>query len=155
MKTPTLILAAFLTFASAGASADRYNDRDRGYDSYTQRVRAERNSRRCSNCGTVQRIENDYREGSSGGGAVLGALVGAALGNQVGSGDGRKAATVAGAVAGGVAGNRIERNRNERGEYELEIRMDNGRRITVEQRDLNGIREGDRVVVRNGRARLM
>ena len=115
MKYTTLVLAALLTFASAGASADRYDSRDRGYDNYTSRVQAERNSRRCSNCGTVQRIEQEYgRDRTSGGGAVVGALVGAALGNQVGSGSGRKAATVAGAIAGGVAGNRVERNRNER-----------------------------------------
>ena len=111
---------------------------------------------RCYDCGVVERIERFYGERTaSGAGAVLGGIVGGVLGNQIGSGSGRRVATVAGAVAGGVAGNRMERNANGAPRYELYIRMDDGSRRVVVQRDLNGIREGAYVSVRYGRARLI
>lgn len=163
MSFPRLILATTLVL-SLGACAtsdygrrgssyagDGYSSRDRGYadDGYAS------NRSRCNNCGTVERIGVDRGDDgrTSGAGAVAGAVLGAAIGNQVGSGDGRKAATVAGAVAGGIAGNNIERNRNQRDEYEVVVRMDSGRTVVLEQRELHGIREGSRVVVSNGRAR--
>ena len=108
-------------------------------------------AQRCDQCGTVADINRvgygDRR--TSGGGAVVGALVGGAIGNQFGKGDGRKAATVAGAVIGGVAGNNIERNRNGEEVFEISVRMDDGRYVTFEQYQLNGIREGSRVIVDN------
>lgn len=110
----------------------------------------------CSYCGVVERIEvaRHGDGGTTGAGAVAGALIGAALGNQVGSGDGRRAATVAGAVAGGVAGHQIERGRM-RQTFALTVRMDDGRRVVIEQRALQGVREGARVVVRGGSVQLM
>lgn len=158
-KLATLIasglLATSLTVATTDAQArDRY--RDDGY-SYDDRYRDDYRRGRCGNCGTVQRIEREYygRGKDDGtGGAVVGALVGAALGNQVGSGNGRKAATVAGAIAGGVAGKRIDENNGSRDRFEVVVRMDNGRTVVLEQRDLNGVREGSRVVVNGGKARL-
>ena len=110
----------------------------------------------CARCGEVVHIERYYQEGrSSGGGAVAGAIVGGLLGNQVGKGDGRKAATAAGAIAGGVAGNAIEKNAGEGMRYEVHIAMDNGRREIVHQRDLDGVYEGARVTVSNGRVNLL
>jgi len=110
---------------------------------------------RCQSCGVVERIDRVYgaRE-SSGGGAVLGGIVGAIVGNQIGSGSGRAAATAAGAIAGGVVGNTAERNAKSAPWYELYLRMDDGRRIVVSQRDLNGIREGAYVRISNGKAYL-
>jgi outer membrane lipoprotein SlyB len=160
-------LAAGLLVVGFSAPADaQYRDRDRGYnDGYyamEDGYRRDYRRTRCGNCGTVQRIEREYygdgrRDRDDGtGGAVVGALVGAALGNQVGSGNGRKAATVAGAIAGGVAGKRIDERNGSRGhdEFEVVVRMDNGRTVVLEQRDLNGVREGSRVVVNGGVARL-
>lgn len=110
---------------------------------------------RCSDCGVVERIERiQGQRSTTGTGAVLGGIVGGVLGNQVGSGDGRKAATVAGAVAGGIAGNEIEKSHNTAPSYEVHVRMDDGRRIVVGQRDLSGVREGAHVIVSGGRARL-
>jgi outer membrane lipoprotein SlyB len=86
---------------------------------------------------------------------VAGAVVGGLLGNQVGGGSGKKVATVGGAIAGGVAGHNIEKNRNDGDSYDLVVEMDNGRRVTISQRQLDGIREGDRVYVSGGRARLI
>ena len=119
---------------------------------------------RCGNCGTVVRAESiwyedrdgRYNRGDSGReGAVLGAIIGGLVGNQVGSGSGKKVATVAGAVAGGVAGNRIEKNRRDGDRYEVVVRMDNGRQLVLEQRELDGVQIGDRVMVSGGRARLL
>ena len=161
-KLITLIAAGLLT-VSATASADSYRDRDRsgyrdGYYAYEDGYRRDYRRARCGNCGTVQRIETENygrRDRDDGtGGAVVGALVGAALGNQVGSGNGRKAATVAGAIAGGVAGKRIDERNGSSDRFEVVVRMDNGRTVILEQRNLNGIREGSRVVVNGGVARL-
>lgn len=112
---------------------------------------------RCSNCGTIDRIErvSEPERATSGGGAVLGAIIGGALGNQVGSGDGRKAATVAGAVAGGLIGNEIERNQPSAANdtwYEVFVRMDNGERIVTRQYGISGLREGSRVEIRGDAA---
>lgn len=152
MKYPIIVIGVLSLGLGACATTDRgYGYQDRGYsNNYAS-------SNRCEACGVVERIDiARYGDGrASGTGAVVGAVVGAAIGNQVGSGDGRRAATVAGAVAGGVAGHRIEENRNERDRYAVVVRMDDGRRLVVEQRDLNGVREGARVVISNGRARLL
>ncbi|ODU43795.1 glycine zipper 2TM domain-containing protein [uncultured Aquimonas sp.] len=111
---------------------------------------------RCYDCGRVERIDRVYGERqSSGGGAVLGGIVGGVLGNQVGGGSGRTAATVAGAIAGGVVGNELEKDRASAARYELYVLMDDGRRIIVNQPDLDGIREGSYVRVSNRRARLL
>lgn len=109
----------------------------------------------CQRCGVVERIERyDGERRASGGGAVAGAIIGGVLGNQVGSGSGRRAATAAGAIAGGVAGHQIEKNVNAAPTYDLFIRMDDGRRIVLTQRDLRGIREGSRIEVTGNTARL-
>jgi len=109
----------------------------------------------CQECGVVERIEQYSGERrAGGGGAVAGAIIGGVLGNQVGSGSGRKAATAAGAIAGGVAGHQIEKNVNSGSRYDLFVRMDDGRRIVLTQRDLRGIREGSRIRVSGDSARL-
>jgi outer membrane lipoprotein SlyB len=146
-----LLAATLMAVAlSACAGPGGYGYQDRGYrDGYSYQ--------RCSQCGVVERIDvARYGDGrTSGAGAVAGAILGGVLGSQVGSGSGRNAATIAGAVAGGAAGNRIESNRNARDVYAVYVRMDDGRRLVFEQRQLDGIREGARVTVRNGRAILI
>lgn len=157
-----LTLAGCATTPYANQHRDPYDQRassDRGYVDERNRydndydygdaryARAE-----CRDCGTIERIERYNGDGrASGLGAVAGAVVGGVLGNQVGGGSGKTAATVVGAVAGGVAGNAIEKNRREGSVYALGIRMDDGRRLTVERRELDGLRSGDRVRVRDGR----
>lgn len=139
----TLAFASLLLAACASGGSRYYGGPSDGYA-------------RCYDCGRVERIETVYRQReSSGAGAVLGGIVGGVLGNQVGSGSGRKAATVAGAIAGGVAGNELEKDRRSAPLYELYVRMDDGRRLVVTQRDLNGIRTGSYVRVYNDVARLI
>lgn len=120
---------------------------NRGYRSYDDGYA------RCQSCGTVERIEEVRGERSaSGGGAILGGIVGGVIGNQIGSGDGRRAATGVGAIGGAVAGHQIEKNRNAAPTYDLFIRMDDGRRIVVNQRDIAGIREGSYIDLRGSTA---
>lgn len=149
-----LLVVGFSTPGCAQYPDRAYND---GYYAHEDGRRGDYRRNRCGNCGTVERIEREHygRSRDDGtGGAIVGALVGAAIGNQVGSGSGRKAATVAGAVAGGVAGKRIDERNGRGGDFELVVQMDNGRTVMLEQRSLNGVREGSRVVVNGGVARL-
>lgn len=111
---------------------------------------------RCRTCGRVDRIEQVYGDRrSSGTGAVVGGIVGGVLGNTVGKGDGRTAATVVGAVGGAVVGNEIEKNNNGGTSYDVYVRMDNGRRVILNQRELGGIREGSYVDIEGNRAHLI
>ena len=138
-----ILLAAVVSLGTACVSSQPYRSYGPPSDGYA----------RCGNCGVVERIERVYGERrSSGGGAVLGGIIGGIVGNQVGSGSGRDAATVAGAIAGGVIGNNAEKNANAAGYFELFVRMDDGRRIVITQRDLEGIRDGSYVRVSGGRA---
>ena len=148
LAVSTLALSGCETYDSGRDS--RYNS-SYGNNNYSNE---QNRNRQCQDCGVVVRID---RQGGSrstgGGGAVLGAVVGGVLGNQIGSGDGRTVATVAGAVAGGVAGNSIERRMDD-GDYAVIVRLDRGGEARLVQRDLNGVREGSRVQIRNGRAWL-
>ena len=144
-----IILAASAALALSACSSYGGNDSNRS-SSYNNAPAS------CYyDCGVVQRIDNYSGEQrrTSGVGAVAGALIGGALGNQVGSGDGKKVATVAGAVAGGFAGNAIEKNMDKTW-HEVTVRMNDGRTVVLSQDDLNGVREGSRVIIRNGRAQL-
>jgi len=113
----------------------------------------------CYDCGTVTRIDavasGTTRSGVTG--AVLGGVVGAAAGRELAddkSKGRRNTATVAGAAAGAVAGAAIERNMNRNETYNVTVRMNDGRVVTVTQTDLGGIREGSYVRVYDGRAWL-
>lgn len=110
----------------------------------------------CYDCGTVTRIEegNGSRTPQATG-AVVGAVVGGlaareAAKNQTDSEGRQNTATVAGAAAGAAIGNAIQ-NRAGMG-YNIFIRMPDGRERVVSQDDLNGIRVGSRVEIRNNRA---
>jgi outer membrane lipoprotein SlyB len=105
----------------------------------------------CYDCGTVESVRPVETTGTaSGGGAVLGGIVGGVVGSQVGGGDGKKAATVAGVVGGALAGNAIEKNMHKTS-YELVVRMDDGRQLTVVQGDIaDSLRVGSRVRLSGG-----
>ncbi len=89
---------------------------------------------------------------STGTGAVIGGLVGALAGNQIGSGNGRTVATVAGAVGGAVVGNQVEQNNHAQGQgdYQIQVHLDNGERITIARQNVGDLKVGNRVSVING-----
>ncbi|MNO04734.1 hypothetical protein D3C81_2258640 [compost metagenome] len=60
---------------------------------------------------------------------------------------------MAGAVGGALAGNKIQQNVTGNS-YDIQVRMDDGRVIMVNQKDLGGIRENTYVRVVNGRVVL-
>jgi outer membrane lipoprotein SlyB len=74
-------------------------------------------------------------------GGVLGAIVGRELADDSSRGR-RNTATVAGAAAGALAGNAVENRANEES-FDVTVRMDDGRRLTVNVTTLpNGVRNG-------------
>ena len=153
IRNPLLICVAAASIALAGcATSPGYGNN--GY--YGGSTNSSYGQASCYDCGTVTRIEQVGQPTSGVTGAVLGGLVGAAAGREIAddkSKGRRNTATAAGAVAGAVAGNVIEKNvRGPR--YNVYVRMDDGRVVTVTQNDLNGIREGSHVRVYNGQATL-
>ncbi|QNP40954.1 glycine zipper 2TM domain-containing protein [Lysobacter solisilvae (ex Woo and Kim 2020)] len=153
LRNPLLTCVAAASIALAGcASSPGY--RDSGYSGSGYGSGYGQSS--CYDCGTVTRIEQVGQPTSGVTGAVLGGIVGAAAGREIAddkSTGRRNTATAAGAVAGAVAGSAIERNvRGAR--YNVYVRMDDGRTLTVTQTDLNGVREGSYVRIYNGRATL-
>lgn len=106
---------------------------------------------RCVHCGVVKEVRQVYiSKDSSTAGTVLGAIIGGVLGSTVGKGDGRKAATVVGAVAGGAVGHEVGKSQaGQEPAWQVVIRLDDGRLMTVTQREDPRVREGDYVEVRN------
>lgn len=87
----------------------------------------------CVDCATVSAVTPIEREVPTGGtGAIAGGVLGAIVGNQVGRGSGRDAATIIGAIGGGIAGNQIEKKMKRVVVYQIELRMDDGSRRTLE-----------------------
>lgn len=103
----------------------------------------------CVDCATVMAVTAVEREGQgSGTGAVAGGLLGAIVGNQVGQGQGKDVATVIGAIGGGIAGNQMEKKMKKVTVYQVELRMDDGSRRTLEQAEPTAV--GARVRVNGG-----
>lgn len=117
------------------------------------------NQGNCQDCGTITRIEYAGSTGSNvpnATGAVLGGVVGAVAGRELGHDESkgkRNTATVVGAAAGALAGNAIQ-NRVQGDNYRVHVRMDNGRTVVLDQRNVNGMREGSYVRVYGGAAHL-
>ena len=155
MNLRLLGVAAAASLALAGCATSGY-----GSTGYGNAPPVGGSNANCYDCGTVTRIEMTGGTSSNvpnATGAVLGGLVGAAAGraiadNQTDSKGRQNTATVAGAVAGAVAGNAIQNRTQNGGNYNVHVRMSDGRTTVVTQSDLGGIREGSYVRVYNGRA---
>ncbi len=107
----------------------------------------------CYNCGVVKHIDTFKGKRSGTAGAVVGGVVGGAIGNQVGSGDGKKVATVAGVVGGAIIGKKVAEN-NDRTEYDISVKMDNGETRVITQRKIGQIKVGTRVKIKDGKVWL-
>lgn len=90
----------------------------------------------CDDCGVVEGIERVYVGKSERADDVLGGVVGQAIASE--STNSAPAATSGRATP----------------MYQVSVRMSDGRRLVLRQRDLGGIRAGASVKVRDGRAHL-
>ena len=109
----------------------------------------------CKDCGKVTSIRYVEEKGESSGlGAVAGGVVGGVLGHQIGSGRGNTVATVAGAAGGAYAGNKIEKNRNKKAYWSVDIKMDSGNTRTFTYSQQPSVHEGERVKLVDGGKRL-
>lgn len=141
--------SAALALAGCATTQSSYNDNYSSSGSYSQQA--------CGNCGIVTRIDTvqSNRSAPTGTGAVLGGIVGAVAGRQIsketgGSKGNKNVSAVAGATAGALAGNAIQNNVT--GEsYDIQVKMDDGRVIMVNQKNLDGVRENTYVRIVNGK----
>lgn len=105
----------------------------------------------CDSCGRVSEVRTVKVKGEgSGVGAVAGGVVGGLLGNQIGGGRGKTVATVAGVAGGAYAGHQVEKNVKETTEYQVVVKMDNGKTRKVKFPEQPDFRRGDRVRLDNG-----
>ena len=108
--------------------------------------------------GTVDSVRTVQIEGTKTPvGTGAGAVAGGILGNQVGGGSGRALATLGGALIGGVAGSAAEEGITRQPGYEIVVRLDNGRTISVVQAADIAFAPGERVRVieaRDGTTRV-
>ncbi|AXI83830.1 glycine zipper 2TM domain-containing protein [Xylella taiwanensis] len=118
------------------------------------------NQQRCNDCGVVTRISvvQSNRTAPTGIGAMIGGVVGAVAGRQIskktgGSKGNQNLSTLGGAAAGALAGNTIQNNVTG-DSYDIQVRMDDGRVIVINQADLGGVTEKSYVRVFNGRVVL-
>lgn len=102
----------------------------------------------CVDCATVQAINAVTVDGEGRVlGTVAGGVLGAVVGSQFGKGDGRTAAGVAGAVGGALLGREIQKRQNQRTQYEVIVRTNDGQQRTVVYAEQPTLRVGDRVRV--------
>lgn len=100
----------------------------------------------CTDCATVQAVNEVVVDGEGKVlGTVAGGVLGAVVGSQFGKGDGRTAAGVAGAVGGALLGREIQRRHNQRTQYEVVVRMNDGVQRSVVYAEPPSFRVGDRV----------
>ena len=108
--------------------------------------------------GTVESVRTVQIEGTKTSvGTGAGAIAGGILGNQVGGGSGRALATVGGALLGGVAGSAAEEGITRQPGYEITVRLDNGRTVSIVQAADVSFQPGERVRVieaRDGTTRV-
>ena len=112
---------------------------------------AERASRACVGCGTVEAVNQVQVKGDAGYlGTIGGGLAGALLGSQVGGGKGRTVAEIAAAVGGAYAGREVERNVRKTAHYEVVVRLNNGGTQTIPLEVDPGYQVGDKVRIVDG-----
>lgn len=160
MKIQLIAAAAVATVALAGCATTSPGYGSSGYNNGYGNSGGNYSTNRCADCGIVTRINQvaSGRSAPSATGAVLGGIVGAVAGHEIsdhtgGSRGNKNIAAAAGAVGGALAGNQIQKNVTS-DTFDITVRMDDGRTVVVNQRDLGGIRENTYVRVVNGKVIL-
>ncbi|OMH25597.1 glycine zipper 2TM domain-containing protein [Motiliproteus sp. MSK22-1] len=98
--------------------------------------------------GTIEAIMDVVIEGERGGvSKVAGGIVGGIAGSGMGGGKGKELTTVLGVIAGAVAGGAIEEKATRANAWDITVRMDRGRLVSIvqERSDADQFRVGDRV----------
>ena len=98
--------------------------------------------------GTIEAIIDVVIEGERGGASkVAGAVVGGIAGSGLGGGKGKELTTVLGVIAGAVAGGAVEEQVTRADAWDITVRMDRGRLISIvqERSEDDQFRVGDRV----------
>jgi outer membrane lipoprotein SlyB len=160
MKIQLIAAAAVATVALAGCATTSPGYGSSGYNNGYGNQGNSYNNGRCADCGIVTRINQvaSGRTAPTATGAILGGIVGAVAGHEIsdhtgGSRGNKNIAAAAGAVGGALAGNQIQKNVTS-DTFDITVRMDDGRTVVVNQRDLGGIRENTYVRVVNGKVIL-
>ena len=86
-------------------------------------------------------------DNQSGVGTAVGAIAGGGVGHLIGGGVGNVIATALGAIGGGVAGSAVEKQVTQKSGYNIALRLDDGRTMTVTQMDDVQLVVGQKVIV--------
>ena len=90
---------------------------------------------------------NIMPDNQSGVGTAVGAIAGGGIGHTIGGRVGNVIATALGAIAGGVAGSAVEKQVMQKSGYNIALRLDDGRTMTVTQMDDVRLYVGQKVIV--------
>jgi uncharacterized protein YcfJ len=102
----------------------------------------------CNECGTVTDVKTVKKQGeASGAGAVIGGIAGGVLGHQIGSGRGKDVATVAGAAGGAYAGHQIEKSAKSTTQYQVVVKLEDGKTRTFTFSNPTSYKAGDKVKI--------
>lgn len=137
--------------AAEKKAASQERSREASQERYRESSTKVAQAQICYDCGRIESVRSVQTQAKpSGVGVVGGAVVGGLLGNQIGGGSGKTLATVAGAVGGGFAGNEIEKRTRTEANYEVTVRMEDGRTRTFPYDNQPNWNTGDRVRVVDG-----
>lgn len=105
-----------------------------------------------SDCGKVESVKKEKREGkASGVGAVAGGVAGGLVGSQIGQGRGNTLATIGGAAGGAYAGHQVEKHVKSKTVTVVSVKMDDGKSRSFDVSGNSGFAAGDRVKIVNGK----
>jgi outer membrane lipoprotein SlyB len=105
----------------------------------------------CTTCGVVSSVRYVEEKGdASGAGLVIGGVAGGVLGHQIGSGRGNTVATIAGAGVGAYAGNQVEKNAKKKTYWVVDVKLDSGKKQSINVSSQPAFKQGDRVKVVDG-----
>jgi outer membrane lipoprotein SlyB len=140
MKKSLIVLAAVAVMASGCANTQ---PSARNY-TYSQAQKSE-----VMTTATVIGLQpvNIQPDNQSGIGTAVGAIAGGGVGHLIGGGVGNVIATALGAIGGGVAGSAVEKRVMQKSGYNIALRLDDGRTMSVTQMDDVVLTVGQKVIV--------
>ena len=105
----------------------------------------------CADCGVVEGVrEVEVKGKGTGLGAVAGGVAGALVGHELGGGNAKTLMGVVGAVGGAVAGNEVEKKARATKQWEVTVRLEDGRTELITLAQQPPWRAGDRVRLAGG-----